>query len=78
MHPLPFAFLERIRQQFPSEAELMIAALDNSPTASIRINKMKPGALFEKIRELNCPGPHQKFLVPAPNSNAPTRMLIFD
>jgi 16S rRNA C967 or C1407 C5-methylase (RsmB/RsmF family)/NOL1/NOP2/fmu family ribosome biogenesis protein len=47
MHPLPFAFLERIRQQFPSEAELMIAALDNSPTASIRINKMKPGVLFE-------------------------------
>ena len=37
-----------------------------------------PGALFEKIKEFHCPGPHQKLRVPAPNSKDLNRKLKED
>jgi 16S rRNA C967 or C1407 C5-methylase (RsmB/RsmF family)/NOL1/NOP2/fmu family ribosome biogenesis protein len=52
MHPLPPAFKDRIRQQFPSEAERMLAALDNQPAASIRINRSKPGVFFNNTESV--------------------------
>ncbi|MFM7725448.1 MAG: hypothetical protein ACKO7B_02005, partial [Flavobacteriales bacterium] len=47
MRPLPDDFIKRIDKQFPSEAEAFVASLNNSPQASVRVNKFKQGSVFE-------------------------------
>lgn len=46
MHPIPVEFSERIQRQFPAEAEAFLAALDNAPVSSVRVNSSKPVAFF--------------------------------
>jgi len=46
MHPIPDEFSKRIREQFPNEADAFLAALNNTPVASVRLNCAKPGATF--------------------------------
>ena len=46
MQPIPDEFCKRIRSQFPEEADEFLAALNNTPVASVRLNNAKPGASF--------------------------------
>lgn len=46
MTAVPPEFIERIKVQFPSQADEFIAALDWAANSSIRLNAAKPGALF--------------------------------
>lgn len=47
MHAIPADFSDRIRVQFPSEADAFLKALDRSPAASVRLNPSKPGVRFD-------------------------------
>ena len=46
MHAIPVEFSDRIRSQFPEEADAFLLALDRNPVTSVRLNPAKPGAQF--------------------------------
>jgi 16S rRNA C967 or C1407 C5-methylase (RsmB/RsmF family)/NOL1/NOP2/fmu family ribosome biogenesis protein len=46
MQPIPGEFCNRIRNQFPEDADEFLAALNNTPVASVRLNSAKVGHSF--------------------------------
>lgn len=47
MSELPIEFIDRIKKQFPKEADELIRSLDNRVQPSIRINKEKKKPIFK-------------------------------
>jgi 16S rRNA C967 or C1407 C5-methylase (RsmB/RsmF family)/NOL1/NOP2/fmu family ribosome biogenesis protein len=46
MHPLPEAFVERIKSQFPDCAESFLNSIDAQPRSSVRLNKARNEVAF--------------------------------